>query len=171
MIKHSCLIILLLIICGYCAAQPPTPSPCTASSNPNISITGSTSFTFTTLSSFNSSQSSNAIQITLKSKNTAYTLYIAGVVTALTGSSTNTVIPINTFTAAASARGTAPAAVTLSNSYLPIAIDNNGTAGNSTTTQTITITLNPTVGGAGAINKFTQAPGTHTLTLYFYICN
>lgn len=159
--KSCCLVLFLIVIGCFCKAQTPTtpPSGCSGTSgNPSIAIkSGSPSFTFTSLNAFSNSQS-QTLTLTIGSPKT-YTLYAAGVITALAGSSTNTVIPIGTFSVSANG-GTA---VTLSNQFLPIA---NGIS-KTTTTQTITINLNP----AGNMDTFQQAPGSHVLTLYFYICD
>lgn len=159
--KSYCLVLFLITVGQYCKAQTPTtpPSGCSGKTgNPSIAIkSGSPSFTFTSLSAFSTTQS-QTLTLTISSPQ-SYTLYAAGVITALSGSSTNTVIPIGTFSISANG-GTA---VTLSNQFLPIASSVN----KNTTTQTITINLNP----VGNMDTFQQAPGSHVLTLYFYICD
>ena len=159
--KSFCLILFLITVGYYCQAQTPTtpPSGCSGKTgNPSITIkSGSPSFTFTSLSAFSTTQS-QTLTLTISSPQN-YTLYAAGVITALAGSSTNTVIPIGTFSVSANG-GTS---VTLSNQFLPIASSVN----KNTTTQTITINLNP----VGNMNTFQQAPGSHVLTLYFYLCD
>jgi hypothetical protein len=153
--------VLLIITGSYCKAQTPTtpPTGCSGKTgNPSISITsGSPSFIFNNLSDFSTTKS-KTLTLTITSSQ-AYTVYAAGVITALTASTTNTVIPINTFSVSANG-GTA---VTLSNQYLPIASN----VDKKTTTQTITLNLNP----VGNMDSFLQAPGSHQLTLYFYLCN
>jgi hypothetical protein len=160
--KHFYLIIILVIVAGfYAKAQTPStpPTGCSGKTgNPSVTIkSGSPSFTFSSLTAFTTSQQSS-ITLTISSPQ-SYTLYAAGVVTALAGSSTNTVIPIGTFSVSANGA----TAVTLSNQYLPITT----TTAKTVTTQTITINLNP----VGNMDTFQQAPGSHVLTLYFYICN
>lgn len=160
--KHFWLVTILLISAGFCAhAQTPStpPTGCSGKTgNPSITIkSGSPSFSFSSLSAFSTSQPSS-ITLTITSAQ-PYTLYSAGVITALTGSSTNTVIPINTFSVSANGA----TAVTLSNQYLPIATN----VAKSVTTQVITINLN----AVGNMDTFQQAPGSHVLTLYFYLCN
>ena len=124
-----------------------------------MTVSGSTTFTFANLAAFDASQSSNNITITVASSQ-KYKLYIAGVMTAVTPSATNTAIPINTFTLASTNRGTSPATVTLSNSYLEVADFPNNTNGLS---HTLTITRN-------TLNTFEQEPGNHTLTLHIRYC-
>ncbi|MEJ6979306.1 hypothetical protein WG906_02515 [Pedobacter sp. P351] len=151
-----------LAINAYTQTEPALPSPCLnagpASKN-YITVTGTTTFTFNTLSDFSSSESLNNITIYLQST-AKYKLYIAGVMTGLSSSSTNTPIPINTFTVSSTNRGTSPATVTLSNSYVEVAqlgIPTNGI------NHVLTITRN-------ALSGFVQAPGTHTLTLHIRFC-
>jgi hypothetical protein len=168
--KHFCCVAFLLLIAGHCckAQAPAYPTGCiTESPTPTLNISGSTSFTFTSLNDFATSRGSNNITLTIQSKTHVYKLYVAGIITSLPASSTNTVIPIGTFTVGASTPGSGvPSSVTLSNSYLEIATG-GPTTGNSTLSQTITITLNP----VGNMDSFKQAPGTHVLTLYFCLCN
>lgn len=124
-----------------------------------MTVAGNTTFTFSTLGSFDATASSNAITVTIASSQ-RYRLYIAGVMTAITASSTNTPIPINTFTIASTNRGTSPATVTLSNSYLEVAQYFTSTTSRS---HTLTITRN-------ILNTFVQEPGNHTLTLHIRYC-
>lgn len=167
--KHFYLIILLWMSVVYCtSAQTPTfpPTGCSGKTgNPSISFSGSTSFTFSSLADFSNPQSKNTLSVTISSPQ-PYSLYVAGEITALAGSTTNTVIPIGTFQVAASVPNGAPT-VTLSNQYQEIAHNVN----KNTSPQVLTITLNPTMGGTGALNTFMQAPGTHVLTLYVYLCD
>jgi len=148
-------------------AQTPgnPPTNCSGTqSNPTLRISPSNAtFTFnlsgSSLSDFTNSKTlNNTFTVTVSAAH-AYTLYVAGEVTAQTGSPTNTPIPINAFTVTASTPNGA-ATVPLSNQYLPIA--NN--VPRNTSTQTLTVTLNP-------LNTYLQAPGTHSLTLYLYICD
>jgi len=154
--------ILGLGIEGYTQTEPALPSPCLNNGNTkqnNMTVTGTTTFTFNTLTDFSSSESLNNITVEVKSSEN-YRLYIAGEMTGLSSSSTNTPIPINTFTVSATNRGTAPATITLSNSYLEVAQFGTKTNG---LTHVLTITRN-------ALNNFVQAPGTHTLTLHIRYC-
>lgn len=151
-----------LAINAYTQSEPALPSPCLSAgpdNKNNMTITGTTTFTFNNLSDFSGSQALNNITVNVKSS-AKYKLYIAGVMTAITSSSTNTPIPINTFTIASTNRGTSPATVTLSNSYLEVAQFGSNTNG---LTHVLTITRN-------ALNDFVQAPGTHTLTLHIRYC-
>lgn len=143
--------------------EPALPSICfnngPNNNKNNMTVTGNTTFTFATLAAFGASQSSNTITITVAST-ARYRLYIAGVMTALTASATNTPIPINTFTIASTNRGTSPASVTLSNSYLEVA---NFTTSTNGLSHTLTITRNP-------LSTFQEEPGNHTLTLHIRYC-
>lgn len=125
----------------------------------NMTVAGTTTFTFTTLADFNTTQALNNITVNVKSSQ-KYKLYIAGVMTAITATTTNTPIPINTFTISSTNRGTSPVTVTLSNSYLEVAQFGNKTTGID---HILTITRN-------ALSDFTQKPGTHTLTLHIRYC-
>lgn len=158
--------LLILILClgieGYTQTEPAMPSPCfSAGTNNknNMTVSGTTTFTFNSLSDFSSSEALNTITVNIKSS-AKYKLYIAGEMTGLSSSSTNTPIPINTFTISATNRGTSPTTVTLSNSYLEVAQFGSSTNG---LTHVLTITRN-------ALNNFVQAPGTHTLTLHMRYC-
>ncbi|MBC7487031.1 MAG: hypothetical protein H7282_09810 [Cytophagaceae bacterium] len=142
--------------------EPALPSVCLnngPNNKNNMTVTGNTTFTFANLAEFDASQSSNTITITVASSQ-KYKLYIAGVMTAVTASATNTAIPINTFTIASTNRGTSPATITLSNSYLEVADFPSSTTGLS---HTLTITRN-------TLNTFSQEPGNHTLTLHIRYC-
>lgn len=142
--------------------EPPLPTVCFNNGpNPknNLTVIGNTTFTFSNLAEFDASESSNNITVTVESSQ-KYRLYIAGVMTALTGSASNTQIPVNTFTIASTNRGTAPALVTLSNSYLEVANFGSSTNGLS---HTLTITRN-------MLNTYQQEPGSHTLTLHIRYC-
>lgn len=146
----------------FAQTEPALPFPCNSygpDSKNNLTVTGNTTFTFNNLTDFSSSESLNTISVTVESSDN-YKLYIAGEMTAISGSSTNTPIPINTFTISATNRGTSPASITLSNSYLEVAQYGSKTGGR---THVLTITRNP-------LNTFTQAPGTHTLTLHIRYC-
>ena len=148
--------------CGYAQVEPPLPSPCNSygpSNKNNMTITGNTTFTFNNLTDFGTSQALNNITVNVESS-IRYRLYIAGEMTAIDGSSTNTPIPINTFTISSTNRGSAPVTVTLSNSYLQVAQYGNRTTGRN---HTLTITRK-------AMNTFKQAPGTHVLTLHIRYC-
>lgn len=150
------------ILVAKAQTEPALPSICLnkgPDAQNNLTVSGNTTFTFSNLTDFDNTQALNNITITVASSQ-AYKLYIAGVMTAITASSTNTPIPINTFTISSTNRGTSPATVTLSNSYLEVAQFGNKTSGLS---HTLTITRN-------ALNGFTQAPGTHTLTLHIRYC-
>lgn len=142
--------------------EPALPAVCINNGNPtqnNMTVAGTTTFTFSTLADFSTTQSLNNITVNVKSSQ-KYKLYIAGVMTAITASSSNTPIPINTFTISSTNRGTSPVTVTLSNLYLEVAQLGNGTNGIN---HILTITRN-------ALSDFTQAPGTHTLTLHIRFC-
>lgn len=142
--------------------EPALPSPCFSygpNSKNNMTVIGNTTFTFANLADFDGSQSSNTITITVESSQ-KYRLYIAGVLTAITASASNTPIPINTFSIASTNRGTSPASVILSNSYLEVANYASSTTGLS---HTLTITRN-------VLNTFQQEPGSHTLTLHIRYC-
>ena len=99
--------------------EPALPAVCLnkgKDANNNLTVSGNTTFTFSNLTAFDNTQALNNITVTVESSQ-KYRLYIAGVMTAITASSTNTPIPINTFTISSTNRGTSPATVTLSNSY------------------------------------------------------
>ncbi|MBC8054104.1 MAG: hypothetical protein H7Y13_13645 [Sphingobacteriaceae bacterium] len=124
-----------------------------------MTVTGNTTFTFPDLTSFGTSEALSGITVNVKSS-ARYKLYIAGVITSQIGSSTNTIIPINTFTVSATNRGTtSPATITLADTYLQIA---QGASTNGRN-HVLTITRN-------ALNTFTQAPGGHVLTLHIRFC-
>lgn len=140
-------------------SEPPIPTICNnfgPDAKNNMTVTGNTTFTFSNVSDFATSQSSNTISVNVLSSN-QYKLYIAGYITY--SGSPNTPIPINTFTVSATNPGSSPASITLSNSYQEVAqsIDKKGV------THVLTITRNP-------LPNFTQAPGTHTLTLHLRYC-
>ena len=142
--------------------EPAAPAICLErgnSGNNNMTVAGTTTFTFSTLADFSTSQALNNITVNVKSSQ-KYKLYIAGVMTAITASSSNTPIPINTFTISSTNRGTSPVTVTLSNLYLEVAEFASSTNGIN---HILTITRN-------ALSDFTQAPGTHTLTLHIRYC-
>ena len=124
-----------------------------------MTITGNTTFTFSNIADFEKSEALDNITVNVKSSH-SYKLYIAGVMTGITASSTNTPIPINTFTIASTNRGTSPTSITLSNSYLEVAQYDSSTSG---VNHTLTITRK-------ALKDFVQAPGTHTLTLHIRFC-
>lgn len=159
--------LLFLIVFGFnipvlAQVEPPLPSPCYSygpGAKNNMTVTGSTTFTFNSVADFESPQSSNTITVNVKST-LGYRLYIAGVVTAVSASSTNDPIPVNAFSISSTNRGTSPASVTLSESYLEVAYRGTKTSG---TTHVLTITRN-------ALNDYKQAPGTHTLTLHIRYC-
>lgn len=156
------MLIVGLSIDAYTQSEPALPSPCYSNGNNsknNMTVIGTTTFTFTNLSDFSGTQALNNITVNIKSSD-KYKLYIAGVMTGLSSSSTNTPIPINTFTVSSTNRGTSPATITLSNSYLEVAQFGNNTNG---LTHVLTITRN-------ALNSFVQAPGIHTLTLHIRYC-
>lgn len=159
-------IYLLFLLIGFSLSsysqEPALPSPCLSGGNTNLNnmtISGTTTFTFNTLADFSGTQASNAITVTVKSS-ANYKLYIAGIMTSPAASTTNTSIPINTFTISSTNRGTSPATVTLSNSYLEVAQLGTSTKGLA---HVLTITRN-------AMNTFTQAPGDHILTLHIRYC-
>ena len=158
-------LIILISIFSLCRAnaqtEPALPAGCLNAGNSsqnNISISGTTTFTFADLAAFDGNQASNAITVTVKSS-AKYRLYIAGVMTGLTASTTNTPIPINTFNISATNPGTSPA-ITLSNAYQEVAQWGSTTNGRA---HILTITRNQ-------LNAFTQAPGSHTLTLHIRFC-
>lgn len=147
----------------YAQIEPPLPSPCYSygpNSKNNMTVTGNTTFTFSNVAAFESSQSLNTITVNIEAS-LGYKLYIAGEMTSQSGSSTNTPIPINTFTISSSNRGTSPATVVLSNSYMEVAQYGGKTSGRD---HVLTITRNP-------LADFVQAPGIHTLTLHIRYCN
>ncbi len=142
--------------------EPALPTVCINNGNDsknNMTVSGSTTFTFSNLAAFDNAQALNNITVTVESSQ-KYRLYIAGVMTAVSASSTNTPIPINAFTISSTNRGTSPATIALSNSYLEVAQYASPTTGRN---HTLTITRN-------ALNDFVQAPGTHILTLHIRYC-
>lgn len=155
-------IIFIAIFNVKAQTEPAFPAGCLNNGNStknNMTVAGTTTFTFSTLADFSTAQALNNITVNVKSSQ-QYKLYIAGVMTAVTASSSNTPIPINTFTISSTNRGTSPVTVTLSNSYLEVAQFGNSTNG---VNHILTITRNP-------LTDFTQAPGTHTLTLHIRYC-
>jgi hypothetical protein len=156
-------VVMSFSIAGYSQVEPPLPSPCYSygpGNKNNLTVTGNTTFTFSDIAAFDGSQSFNTITINVKSSQ-GYKLYIAGEMTSPVASSTNTPIPINTFTLSTTNRGTSPATVTLSNSYMEVAQYASSTNGRD---HVLTITRN-------ALNDFVQAPGNHTLTLHIRYCH
>lgn len=154
----------LLILIAFGArsqTEPALPSPCLnagTTKNNNLTVSGNSTFTFSNLSSFTSTQVLSNITVTVKSS-ARYRLYIAGEIT-YSGTSPNTPIPIDTFSITASNRGTSPANVPLSGSYFEVAQRGSSTGGLS---HVLSITRNP-------LPDFTQGPGTHTLTLHIRYC-
>ncbi|HYK76379.1 MAG TPA: hypothetical protein VEV16_05335 [Daejeonella sp.] len=162
--KFSFLLFLTLIFSVHISlaqVRPPDPSPCVDNGpnnkNNNLTVTGNTTFTFSNASDFDISQASSSITVNVMSSN-QYRLYIAGEIS-YSGTLPNTPIPLNTFTISASNRGTSPVSIPLSGSYQEIAEANNKKGVN----HVLTITRLP-------LPDFTQAPGTHTLTLHFRFC-
>lgn len=97
--------------------------------------------------------------VNIESNNAGYKVYVAGVVTGLTGTET-TLIPLNSFTVSGSnAGGTEIPAITLNGSYQVVV---SATKAKNRTHQ-ITLTR-------AALPAFTQAPGTHTVLLHIRIC-
>ncbi len=194
--KHFYLFILLLVfVVYYGRAQNPTtpPSGCNLltsgcgnvvdshphSLSPSMSVSGIPSITFVTIADFTAASiTDHSIIVTInnlpktangKTFTGVYTLYVAGSI-AYTGSLPDSPIPLGAFKVAASTPGAAPVlGVTLSNQYLPVATNVDP---NSTTSETLTITLTPSV---VPMNAYLQAPtvasGDHTLTIYLLFCN
>jgi hypothetical protein len=161
-------IFVVLLIIGfysrvYAQIEPALPFPCYsagADAKNNMTVTGNTTFTFTNITDFTQSETLNTITVNVESSD-KYKLYIAGEMTAISASGTNTPIPINTFTISATNRGTSPSTITLSNSYLEVAQYSTRTTGS--VSHVLSITRNP-------LTSYQQAPGTHTLTLHIRYC-
>ncbi len=159
-IKVILLILALLAIPAMTEAQVPPADPAGCKSHPNFrfSVSGNTSMVLDNLTKFLTPQSVT-FAINVESNNSSYKVYIAGVVTGLTGSET-TIIPLNNFTVSASnPGGTEAPPLTLNENYQVVV------AAGKVKSRTHQVTLT-----SAALDKFTQAPGTHTVLLHIRIC-
>jgi len=200
MMKRLYLIILLMVSITYFAgAQPSTPaagcgslnSGCTNMSSkkggtPNMTTSGTPSFTLTSAQFSLSSITNNSLTVTINNlpvnspdnafeAGGVYTLYVAGTITYTSNPPglPDTPIPLSAFTVAASTPGSAsPSGVTLTNQYLPVATNVAPTNFPNSQTQTLTVKFNPS---AVPMDTYQQAPsdgtGTRTLTLYLLFYN
>lgn len=153
-------IFFLLIFSGLALkaqTAPPLPACAGVNGNATMTITGATSFLLNDLAKFSGSESFSTITLTVTS-NKAYRIYIAGEITAMPTSLTNTIIPVGTFTALSTLQGTGPNAAFPLNNLYQLLVQTSGD-----NSHTITINRN-------ALNTFTQAPGNHMLYLHFYFC-
>ena len=156
--------LLLLLALNVCAevtrAQLPPSDPVTCNANPNFrfSVSGNTTMVLSNLTDFLNPQSIS-FSIDVESNNNSYKVYIAGVVTGVSGAE-STLIPLNSFTVSASnSGGTQIPAITLNENYQVVVAAGKA----KSRTHQITLTRAP-------LSTFTQAPGTHTVLLHIRIC-
>ena len=157
---RSVFIFLLLIsarLALHAQTAPLLPACDGVNGNASMTITGATSFLLNDLTKFSASESFSNFTITVTS-NKPYRIYIAGEIINMPNSTTNTLIPVNTFTALASLQGTGPNATFPLDNLYKLLVQNSGN-----NTHRITISRN-------ALSTFTQAPGNHMLYLHFYFC-
>ncbi|HEY0895949.1 MAG TPA: hypothetical protein VGE15_05305 [Sphingobacteriaceae bacterium] len=153
--------VLALLACslsGMAQLPPADPAPCNAHPKFRFTVSGSPSMVLNSLTDFLNPQSVT-FSIDVESNNNSYKVYVAGVVTGLTGVET-TPIPLTSFTVSATNPGGSQSQpVTLGESYKMVV------AAGKVKNRVHQITLT-----RAALPDFTQAPGTHTVLLHIRIC-